>query len=114
MFFKEICVEVRYLRLFLMFDLPVETSSERRAYRQFVKFLTNEGYVRLQYSVYCKLIFNSSTLNHQINKLKSIVPSNGAVQTLVVTENQFSNMKYLVGSPPKGQIGLSSDRVIEL
>ncbi|EGQ4210462.1 CRISPR-associated endonuclease Cas2, partial [Staphylococcus pseudintermedius] len=23
-----------------MFDLPVETSSERRAYRQFVKFLT--------------------------------------------------------------------------
>ncbi|PWZ65701.1 CRISPR-associated endonuclease Cas2, partial [Staphylococcus pseudintermedius] len=27
-----------------MFDLPVETSSERRAYRQFVKFLTNEGY----------------------------------------------------------------------
>ncbi|EGQ2849979.1 CRISPR-associated endonuclease Cas2, partial [Staphylococcus pseudintermedius] len=37
-----------------MFDLPVETSSERRAYRQFVKFLTNEGYVRLQFSIYCK------------------------------------------------------------
>ncbi|EGQ2850094.1 CRISPR-associated endonuclease Cas2, partial [Staphylococcus pseudintermedius] len=47
-------------------------------------------------------------------KLKSVVPSNGIVQTLVVTENQFSNMKCLVGNPPKGQIGLSSERVIEL
>ncbi len=105
---------MRYLRLILMFDLPVETSSERRAYRQFVKFLTNEGYVRLQFSIYCKLIFNSSTLNYQITKLKSVVPSNGIVQTLVVTENQFSNMKCLVENPPKGQIGLSSERVIEL
>lgn len=34
----------KYLRLFVMFDLPVETSRERRAYRQFVKYLTKEGF----------------------------------------------------------------------
>ncbi|ARJ51967.1 CRISPR-associated endonuclease Cas2 [Staphylococcus lutrae] len=97
-----------------MFDLPVETSSEKRAYRKFVKFLTTEGYVRLQYSIYSKLVFNSTTLKYTLEKLKIVVPSKGLIQTLVVTENQFSNMKYIVGEPPKGHLGLSSERVIEL
>ncbi|WP_238664090.1 CRISPR-associated endonuclease Cas2 [Staphylococcus felis] len=105
---------MRFLRLIIMFDLPVETSLEKRAYRQFVKFLTHEGYVRMQYSIYSKLIFNSNTLKYQIEKLKAHVPSSGMVQTLVVTENQFSNMNYLVGEQPKGRIGLSSERMIEL
>ncbi|PTJ09843.1 CRISPR-associated endonuclease Cas2, partial [Staphylococcus simulans] len=52
---------MRFLRLFIMFDLPVETSRERREYRKFVKFLLNEGYVRSQYSIYCKLILNRGT-----------------------------------------------------
>ncbi|TDL98239.1 CRISPR-associated endonuclease Cas2 [Macrococcus brunensis] len=102
------------MRLFVMFDLPVDTSRERRAYRQFVKYLTNEGYVRIQYSIYSKLILNRSTLLHQMNKLKREVPLNGTVQTLTVTEKQFSDMTYLVGEAPQGMIGLRTDRVIEL
>lgn len=31
------------MRLLIMFDLPVETSKERREYRQFRKRLINEG-----------------------------------------------------------------------
>nr|WP_232796230.1 CRISPR-associated endonuclease Cas2 [Staphylococcus canis] len=102
------------MRLIIMFDLPVETSLEKRAYRKFIKFLTNEGYVRMQFSIYCKLIFNSMTLKHQVDKLKDAVPSDGLVQTLVVTENQFSNMEYLVGEAPEGHVGLNSERMIEL
>ena len=104
----------KYLRLFVMFDVPVETSRERRAYRQFVKYLTKEGFVRIQYSIYSKLIFNRGTLIHQMNKLKQEVPLNGTVQTLTITEKQFSEMTYLVGEPPQGMIGLRTDRVIEL
>ena len=33
------------MRLLIMFDLPVETSKERREYRQFRKRLINEGFL---------------------------------------------------------------------
>lgn len=105
---------MRFLRLFIMFDLPVETSSERRAYRKFIKFLTNEGYVRIQYSIYCKLIFNRGTLNHQYLKIKQHLPVRGTVQSLVVTEKQFSSMEFLVGeSKSKFDIN-TTERLIEL
>ena len=34
-----------------MFDLPVETSEERKEYRKFRKNLINEGFIMIQYSV---------------------------------------------------------------
>ncbi len=105
---------MRFLRLFIMFDLPVETSKERREYRQFLKFLLNEGYVRSQYSIYCKLILNRGTLNHQIGKLKQHLPTNGIVQTLIVTEKQFSDMAYLIGEPRTKYDVNTTERMLEL
>ena len=105
---------MRFLRLFIMFDLPVETSRERREYRKFVKFLLNEGYVRSQYSIYCKLILNKGTLNHQLSKLKQNLPSNGIVQSLIVTEKQFSDMTYLVGEPVTKYDVNTTERMLEL
>lgn len=105
---------MRFLRLFIMFDLPVETSRERREYRKFVKFLLNEGYVRSQYSIYCKLILNRGTLNHQLSKLKQNLPSNGMVQSLIVTEKQFSDMTYLVGDPRAKYDVNTTERMLEL
>lgn len=42
------------MRLLLMFDLPVETVAERRAYRKFRKFLIDEGFIMHQYSIYSR------------------------------------------------------------
>lgn len=44
----------RIMRLMIMFDLPVETSEERKEYRKFRKNLINEGFIMIQYSVYVK------------------------------------------------------------
>ena len=44
-----------FMRLILMFDLPTLTSNDRREYRKFVKYLVNDGYCRINYSVYAKL-----------------------------------------------------------
>ena len=105
---------VKYLRLFVMFDLPMETSKNRRDYRKFIKFLTNAGYIRVQYSIYSKLILNRNNLIHQTNKLKLEVPLHGTVQTLVVTEKQYTEMNFLVGEASDDMKLLTSDRVIEL
>ena len=105
---------MRFLRLFIMFDLPVQTSRNRREYRRFVKYITNAGFIRIQYSVYSKLILNRGTLQFQINKLKEQVPHDGTVQTLIVTEKQYTEMEFLVGQPSNEMQLLTTDRVIEL
>ena len=49
---------VRYMRLVLFFDLPVETPKQRKDYRLFRKFLLKDGFLPLQQSVYAKLVVN--------------------------------------------------------
>ncbi|MGC6627788.1 CRISPR-associated endonuclease Cas2, partial [Escherichia coli] len=36
------------MRLLLMFDMPTDTASDRKAYRKFRKFLINEGFIMHQ------------------------------------------------------------------
>ena len=41
----------RFMRMLVFFDLPVVTKSERRAYTVFRRFLLNDGYDMIQFSV---------------------------------------------------------------
>ena len=87
----------RYMRMILMFDMPVETAEERKAYRKFRKFLIKEGFIMHQFSVYSKLLLNSSANNAMLERLKVNNPKKGSVTLLTVTEKQFSRMIYLNG-----------------
>ena len=87
----------RYMRMILMFDMPVETSEERKAYRKFRQFLIDEGFIMHQFSIYSKLLLNNSANNAMIERLKSHNPKKGSITLLTVTEKQFSRMIYLCG-----------------
>lgn len=87
----------RYMRMILMFDMPVETAEERKAYRKFKKFLIKEGFIMHQFSVYSKLLLNSSANNAMLERLKVNNPKKGSITLLTVTEKQFSRMIYLNG-----------------
>lgn len=87
----------RYMRMILMFDMPVETVEERKAYRKFRKFLIKEGFIMHQFSVYSKLLLNSSANNAMLERLKVNNPKKGSITLLTVTEKQFSRMIYLNG-----------------
>lgn len=84
--------EGRFMRLVLFFDLPVETNQEKREYRNFIKFLTEEGYIRLQYSVYCRLCINNDAAQTALKKAKKHTPLNGDVRILSLTEGQFQKI----------------------
>lgn len=86
------------MRLLVFFDLPTNTSKERKNYRLFKKFLIQEGYIMQQYSVYSKLLINDKEEKYQINKLKLNKPPAGVVQLLTITEKQFANMQFITGS----------------
>ncbi len=85
------------MRILVFFDLPVETNEDRRNYRKFHKMLIKGGFVMLQESVYCKLMTTPSVENSVKNLIEKNKPPKGIVQTLTVTEKQFSKMDYIVG-----------------
>jgi CRISPR-associated protein Cas2 len=44
--------EVRFVWMFVFFDLPVGTKTDRRNATRFRKFLKDDGFMMLQWSVY--------------------------------------------------------------
>lgn len=82
----------RFMRILLFFDLPMVSGKEKKVYRQFVKFLTNEGYIRIQYSLFCKLCINSDSAQTEVKRVKDNIPENGDVRLLIITEGQFQKI----------------------
>ncbi|WP_416353195.1 CRISPR-associated endonuclease Cas2 [Agrilactobacillus fermenti] len=85
------------MRLMIMFDLPVETADERRNYRKFRKALINEGFLMIQYSVYVKVCVNRKSAKFAEARIKTYLPRNGLVQSLMLTEKQYNDMHFLIG-----------------
>lgn len=80
-----------------MFDLPILTYAEQKAYRNFRKYLIQEGFLMLQNSVYSKLVLNESSARFVIDALKKNKPQKGLVCVLKITEAQYARMEYIVG-----------------
>ncbi len=84
------------MRILVFFDLPTETSKDRKIYSKFRKFLIKEGFIMMQKSVYSKLALNNSIVKAIKDKIEKSKPPKGIVQMLVITEKQFSFMEYIV------------------
>lgn len=87
----------RFMRILVFFDLPMETSADKKWYRTYRKSLIRMGFIMLQKSVYCKLALNQTVVNSVKASLKALAPPNGLVQVLVITEKQYGGMEYVVG-----------------
>ena len=44
----------KFMRILLLYDLPSVTNADKKIYRNFVKYLTTEGFIRIQESVFVK------------------------------------------------------------
>ena len=87
----------RFMRVIVMFDLPVVTAHDRKEYTKFRKYLLKSGFLMLQESVYCRLIPNTAMADAMLENLRKNKPESGLVQVLKVTEKQYQKMEYLVG-----------------
>ena len=87
------------MRLLVFFDLPVVTRAERRAYAQFRKFLLNDGFDMIQFSVYGRILSGRDAEKKHMERLVLNLPPDGSVRCLSVTEKQYASMKLLVGMP---------------
>lgn len=87
----------RFMRVIVMFDLPVITEKERKIATKFRNFLLDDGYIMMQFSVYSRICKNNDDLNKHINKLKINAPKNGNIRLIQITENQYNNMIMFCG-----------------
>ena len=103
----------RYMRVIVMFDLPVISVNERREYTKFRKYLIKNGFLMMQESVYCKLAQNQTAADLIVEQLKKNKPEKGLVQVMKITEKQFSRIEYIVGES-KSEVIDSDERLIIL
>lgn len=89
------------MRLLVFFDLPVKTKAERRRATRFRKDLLDDGYIMLQLSVYSRICKGEDTAEKHKKRLKSLVPEEGSVRVLTVTEKQYASMDILIGMGKK-------------
>ncbi|MCA3556533.1 CRISPR-associated endonuclease Cas2 [Aestuariivirga sp.] len=95
--------EVRYMWLFVFFDLPVGTKVERRAATRFRNFLKDDGFLMLQWSVYARVCRGEEATGKHHARVTSNLPSRGSVRTLTVTERQYARMKLLIGESKRSE-----------
>ena len=104
---------IRAMRVLVYFDLPVETSEDRKNYTKFRKYLQVHGFVMVQKSVYCKLAVNSAAMMAIKKDVANHRPPKGNVQMLTVTERQFQQIDIIVGEAQK-EILDTMDRFVVL
>lgn len=88
----------RIMRTIIFFDLPNIYSRDKKNYLLFRKFLINEGFLMLQESVYSKLTLNSGQTKYLMERVRKNAPQKGIVQMLTVTEKQYAQIEYVIGS----------------
>lgn len=87
--------------LMVCFDLPVQTKLERKCAMKFRKFLLDDGYLMIQYSVYARPCVTFSRQETHLRRLELHVPPNGSVRAIFVTRAQWERAYSIIGHPAK-------------
>jgi len=103
----------RFMRVLVLFDLPVLTAAQRREYTRFRKYLLKSGFVMQQESVYSKLALNTTVAQRIAENVRKNKPQEGLVQMLTITEKQYSRMELLVGET-NGEVLQTDERMVIL
>lgn len=96
-----------------MFDLPMITIEQKREYRRFRKWLIKDGFIMMQFSVYSKIVLNENSVKLLENRIEEQKVKDGTIQLVVLTEKQYSEIKFVQGKASTDVIN-SMDKVIIL
>lgn len=102
------------MRLLVFFDLPTVTREDKRAYTLFRRFLLQDGYDMIQWSVYGRVVNGFDDMETHAKRLSANLPAEGSVRCLQVSEKQFAQMKLLVGVPKKQEKLVNSAQLLLL
>jgi len=81
------------------FDLPVVTKPERKAATTFRKFLLDDGYQMMQYSVYIRPCVTYARQQTHLRRLKEHIPPEGSIRAIFITRSQWERSYVIHGQP---------------
>lgn len=87
--------------LFVCFDLPVTTKEQRRVAARFRKDLLQDGFSMLQFSVYIRPCPSHESYTVHLNRVKALIPPEGSVSLIRITDKQFGEIANFYGSKRK-------------
>lgn len=87
----------RLMWMIVLFDLPVLTKRERKDANKFRKFLQDEGFDRLQLSVYTRFCAGKEQTQAYTRRVESALPPDGDVQIIYITDKQYENIVRFIG-----------------
>lgn len=99
--------QYRIMWVFVFFDLPTETKTDRREYAQFRKKLKKDGFQMMQYSIYHRHCPSYENANVHVKRVKGFLPPKGEVIIYCLTDKQFGEIEiYRAGFLEKPKEGL--------
>jgi len=84
----------------VFFDLPTETKKDRKIYTQFRKQILKDGFSMFQFSIYTRCCPSRENAEVHIKRVKSILPPNGNIGIMCITDKQFGNMEIFCSAKP--------------
>ncbi len=90
--------EVRFMRLIVFFDLPTATKKDRKEYTIFRRFLLNNGFMMMQFSVYVRICKGVDMIQKYEKYVQDNLPKRGNIRTLTITNSQYERMNILLGN----------------
>ena len=83
--------------LVVTFDLPVGSKKQRKAATDFRKFLIDDGYQMIQFSVYARYCPSEDASDVHRKRARTAIPPGGQVRILGITDKQFAKMENFLG-----------------
>ncbi len=77
----------------VMFDLPTVSKAEKTAYRKFHTFLMEDGFTRVQYSIYGRHCASREISDVHTGRVRGNLPPGGEVRMLQMTDAQFARIE---------------------
>ncbi len=92
------------------FDLPTVEKKDQKAANRFRKFLNEDGFIMIQFSIYGRHCPSSENANVHIERIKRNLPPKGSVIIFKITDKQFGESIIYQNAkkddPPTGWIQL--------
>lgn len=87
--------------LVVAFDLPVLSPLQRKTATGFRKFLLDDGFQMMQFSVYIRPCVSFARQETHLSRIKKSIPPEGKIRAFFVTRAQWERAYVLYGSPTK-------------
>jgi CRISPR-associated protein Cas2 len=89
--------QYKIMWLFVHFDLPTIKKIDRKRASAFRKFLLNDGFCMLQFSIYVRHCSSRENAEVHQKRVKNNLPEKGDIIMLEITDAQFGRIEFFKG-----------------